>query len=102
VRTIKFTSDATLGISLILFAYIYWTIYRIEIGSVTSWTSGEILNVTVNLFYIALLVSLVSVVFRGVVIKQQESHNKWNWLLLVVAMIPFSKWLIETIAYVGS
>ncbi len=102
MKSIKLTSDATLGISLVIFSYIYWIVYRIESGSLTNWTSDEILTVTVNLFYVALLVSIVSVILRGIVIKQQESKNKLNWLLLVVAMMPFSKWLIETVAYVGS
>jgi len=102
MKSINLASDATLGISLILFSYIYWTVHRIEIGGLKSWAPDEITNITVNLFYVALLLSIVSVIFRGIVIKQQEQKKRLSWLLLIVATIPFVKWLFDMFGYTGS
>ena len=72
MKLINLTSNVTLGISLILFSYIYWIVYQIESGSLNTWTSSEIRNVTADLFYVALLISMVSVIFRGIAIKAIE------------------------------
>ncbi len=102
MKSIKLASDTTLGISLVLFSYIYWTVHRIESGDPNSWAPNEITNIAVNLFYVALSLSIVSVVFRGIVIKQQENKKRLSWGLLLVATIPLVKWLFDIFAYVGS
>lgn len=99
MKSIKLASDTSLGVSLVVFSYVYWTAHRIESGSLSSWTIDEITNVTVNLFYFALLLSVVSIVCRLVVIKQLHWKNKLSWMLLIVATIPLMKWLFDMFAH---
>ena len=95
MRSINLVSNATLGISLVLFSYIYWTVYRIEGGVLNDWKPDEMTNVTVDLFYVALLLSALSMIFRGFVIKLQENKKGLDWGLLIVATIPLAKWLFD-------
>jgi hypothetical protein len=102
MKSIKLVSNTTLGISLVLFSYIYWTVYRIEGGVLNDWAPDEITSVTVDLFYVALLLSVLSMFFRGIVIKRQKNKKGLNCLLLIFATIPLAKWLFDMFSYVGS
>ena len=102
MKSIKLAADATLGVSLVLFSYIYWTIYRIENGDLNSRTPEEITIVTVHLFYWALSLAFFSLIFRAVVLKTQTHNKGLNWGLLIISTIPLLKWLFDMFAYSGS
>jgi len=97
MKGIKLTSDTTLLVTCVLFVYIHWTVYRIESGSLSNWTFDEISNVTINLFTVMFLFSVVSMISRGIVLKAKETKNKLNLALFFIATIPLVQVIVNVI-----
>ncbi len=95
LQKIKLTSDTTLLVVCVLFVYIHWTVYRIESGNLSNWTFDEISNVTINLFNVMFLLSVVSMISRGIVLKAKETKIKLNLALFLIATIPLVQVLVN-------
>jgi len=99
MKLVKLTSDVSLGISIVLFSYVYWFIYRLERDSISGMSGEEILFITVNLATVAFIMSFISAVFRSVEIKKAELPSKLSKILLAISLVPSLKIIIGYFIY---
>ena len=99
MKSIKVTSDVMLGLSAVLFSYVYWFAFRIERQGTSGMSSNDITDVTVNLFYVALLLSVLSATLRAIAIKKMKVPSKLNLLLLAISLVPLLKWIVQGLIY---
>ncbi len=99
MKPIKWISDVTLGISIILFSYVYWFSYQLEQYGNMGKSGEDILYITVNGFTVAFLLSVTSAIFRGVEIKRMKEPKLRKKILLAISLVPSIKILIGYIIY---
>jgi hypothetical protein len=99
MKFIKFASDVSLGISIILFSYIYWFSYQIEQHGSLGMSVDEITDVTVSLFTVALAISLVSAILRYVEIRTTKISSLLSKALLVISLLPAVRVVIGYVFY---
>jgi len=99
MKFIKLGADVSLGISILLFSYVYWFAYRIEKDGVFGMSGDDITNVTVNLFTVAFLISVTSAVLRIIEIRKAELTSKLSKVLLVISLVPSIKILVVFFVY---
>lgn len=88
MKYIKLAADISLGLTVILFAYVYWFSYQVEQHGTSGMSGKEITDVTVNLFTVTLAISIISAILRYTEIRTQKVASKLSKALLLITLLP--------------